>query len=36
MIGANRAEKNPDLEQMALTFHYGLALALLMIGLILK
>jgi len=35
MIGANRAEKNPDLEHMATIFHYGLAPALLMIGLIL-
>ena len=35
MIGANRAEKNPVLEQMATMFHYGLAPALLMIGLIL-
>lgn len=36
MIGANRAEKNPDLEQMALMFHFRLAPALLMIGLILE
>jgi len=35
MIGANRADANPDLEQMATMFHYGLAPALLMIGLIL-
>ena len=35
MIGASRAEENPDLEQMATMFHYGLAPALLMIGLIL-
>ena len=35
MIGANRAVANPDLEQMATMFHYGLAPALLMIGLIL-
>lgn len=35
MIGANRASANPDLEQMATMFHYGLAPALLMIGLIL-
>ena len=35
MIGANRAAENPDLEQMATMFHYGLAPALLMIGLIL-
>ena len=35
MIGANRAKENPDLEQMATMFHYGLAPALLMIGLIL-
>ena len=36
MIGANRAEKNPDLEQMAIMFHYRLAPVLLMIGLILE
>ena len=36
MIGANKAEKNPDLEQMALMFHFRLAPALLMIGLILE
>ena len=36
MIGTNRAEKNPDLEQMALMFHFRLAPALLMIGLILE
>tara|TARA_B100001564_G_C20270001_1_gene503332 strand:+ start:184 stop:576 length:393 start_codon:yes stop_codon:yes gene_type:complete len=35
MIGDNRANANPDLEQMATMFHYGLAPALLMIGLIL-
>ena len=35
MIGSNRAAENPDLEQMATMFHYGLAPALLMIGLIL-
>ena len=35
MIGAKRATENPDLEQMATMFHYGLAPALLMIGLIL-
>ena len=36
MIGANRAEKNPDLEQMLTMFHYRLTPALLMIGLILE
>ena len=35
MIGAKRATENPDLEQIATMFHYGLAPALLMIGLIL-
>lgn len=35
MIGTSRAEENPDLEQLATMFHYGLAPALLMIGLIL-
>jgi len=35
MIGIDRAAENPDLEQMATMFHYGLAPALLMIGLIL-
>ena len=36
MIGANKAEKNPYLEQIALMFHFRLAPALLMIGLILE